>query len=157
MDEEDDFFGSQSDSNEKTAGQRELEVVQGRFRASGYREAFASTKEQALQEGFEKGFERGVQASEELGFWLGVVVVIQKLSGDGKLSVDAGDKHQLDLFKLSLKSYVENGSSSLASAEPGHHLAEHLSACSALCAKYGFKYTKIPGNSQAIDPDPSGE
>mmetsp|Transcript_14015 Transcript_14015/g.56445 ORF Transcript_14015/g.56445 Transcript_14015/m.56445 type:complete len:90 (+) Transcript_14015:154-423(+) len=49
MDEEDDFFGSQSDSNEKAAGQRELEVVQGRFRASGYREAFTSTKEQALQ------------------------------------------------------------------------------------------------------------
>jgi len=59
------------------------------------------------QEGFEAGFERGVEASEDLGFWLGVVVVIQKLSEDGKLSVDVGDKHQLDLFKLSLKSYVE--------------------------------------------------
>lgn len=68
--EDDDFFGDQSDNafTEADIRNREVEFLRREHLTTGIREGVMSSHEAYLQEGFDEGFGSGARAAAEPGF-----------------------------------------------------------------------------------------
>ena len=103
--EDDEFFGSQEQDGAMGAngvggddfgdmGRHELHARNHRLQTAGFLDAFETSKEERLQEGFEAGFLESFDVGQRLGKLLGRAATLSKLLGDENGDENEGASNQ---------------------------------------------------------------